>query len=75
MCKHLHIINYIDQFEGVLILLAFALFVSSSYQGGGYLLGCRSSIVFDGTGIPRIIRSIFFVPSDYRELSFDRFAC
>ena len=38
------------------------------YQGGGYLLGCRGSIVFDGTGIQKIRRRISFVPSDYRSI-------
>ena len=37
-------------------------------QGGGYLLGCRGSIVFDGTGIQKIRRRISFVPSDYRSI-------
>ena len=43
-------------------------FCSWWYQGGGYLLGCRSSIVFDGTGIQKIRRRISFVPSDYRSI-------
>ena len=43
----------------------------------GSFLGYSVSIVFDGAGIQKILRRIFFVPSDYRsiDLHAERQAC